>query len=119
MLSAAEVCKAHLNSIVWHADIDVVLARISKRRDRTWRKPHRPFAHTPRMPLHGCEAATVTPSGDKKEVASSWISTGWQRLRQMRPRQERQLAKERKGSTKKAAVRSTRRCVVGRRLQRA
>ena len=50
----------------------------------------------------------MTPSGDKKEVASSWISTGWQRLRQMRPRQERQLAKERQGSTKKAAVRTAR-----------
>ena len=63
MLSA----EAHLNSIVWHADIDVVLARISMRRDRTWHKPHR-LQLTPCMLLHGCEAATVTPSGDKKTL---------------------------------------------------
>ena len=48
---------------------------------------------TPRMLLHGCEAATVTPSSDKKDADSSWNSTGWQRLRQMSRRHERQLAK--------------------------
>ena len=43
-VSRGDVGKAHLNSIIWHADIDVVLAQISMRRDRTWRKPHTVFA---------------------------------------------------------------------------
>jgi hypothetical protein len=45
------------------------------------------------MLLHGCEAATVTPSSDKEDADSSWNSTGWQLLRQMSRRHERQLAK--------------------------
>ena len=49
----------------------------------------------PCMLLHGCEAATVTLSGDIKmllQAGTALTATG-QRLRQISPRQERQLAK--------------------------
>ena len=38
------VGNAHLKSSACHADVDVVVAGISMRRDRTWRKPHTVFA---------------------------------------------------------------------------
>ena len=92
---------AHPKSFACHADVDVVAAGISMRRDRTWRKPHTTFCS------HASHAAARLRGSDgdaerrQKEVASSWISTGWQRLRQMRPRQERQLAKERREARKR------------------
>ena len=66
-------CQAHwrrdgaIEELYSHANVDVGPAEISMHRDRTWRKPHS-LLLTPCMPLHGGEAATVTPSGDEKRL---------------------------------------------------
>ena len=63
------------------------------RRDRTWRKPHTVFADASHT-----AARLQSNDGDaerrRKVAVSSWISCAEQRLRQRKPRQERQLAKE-------------------------
>ena len=53
-----------------HANVDVVPAEISMRRDRTWRKLHTVFySHALHAAaVHGCDAATVTPSGDEMRL---------------------------------------------------
>jgi hypothetical protein len=52
---------------------------------------------TPCMMLHGDAEQLRNSDGDaeqrQKDATSSWNSTGWQRLRQMSRRHERQLAK--------------------------
>ena len=62
------------------------------RRDRTWRKPHKVFAD-----VSHAAARLRDSDGDaerrQKDAISSWISSAQQRLRQIRPRQEEQLAK--------------------------
>ena len=74
--------------------LPVVTTWISMRRDRTWRKPLTVFADA----SHAA-ARLQSSDGDaerrRKDAVSSWISCAEQRLRRLRPREERQqLAKE-------------------------
>ena len=59
------------------ADADVVAARISMCRNRTWHKPDTRFALAHSMNMHGRAAAMVTPIGDKKRLfpAESAVSS--------------------------------------------
>ena len=89
-----------------HANVDVVPA------ERSACAGIEPGASRTESFAHALHAAARRRGSDgdaerrQKEAASRRNSTGWQRLRPMRPRQERQLAKER--STKKARERAQR-----------
>ena len=73
---------------------------------------------TPRIPLHGCESATVTPSGDERllfPAGSAVLSSGCASGSRVKSGSSR----KNNGSRKAARARATRRCVVGCRLPRA
>ena len=101
------------------ADADVVAARISMCRNRTWHKPDTRFALAHSMNMHGRAAAMVTPIGDKKRLfpAESAVSSSGCAGQGRVKRAARERAN---GSTQGCRERShTKVCASRPRLQRA